>query len=311
MENILMSARERRRLTEFSRVKDQLCSVAEAARRLQLSERQGRRLWAQYQLKQDAGLVHGLRGKPGNAAKTELRIKALALYRRRYLEFGAAHAADLMARDEKCVVSRKTFWRWLKAEGLVVKSRKVRKHRSRRERRSRVGELVQMDGSTHAWFGNDISSCVLFVMIDDASSRLFARFYATEDTLAAFDLFGRYVKRQGLPEALYVDHDSICVVNDEDLRKACQEAGKPEPLTQFGRAMKALEAAIICADSPQAKGRVERSNGTLQDRLVKELKLAGITTIPAAPRRKFFAAWSSLFHCTRSRCARPRSVPQA
>jgi transposase len=282
MENLLMSARERRRLSEFSRVKDQCCSVAEAARRLKLSERQGRRLWAQYQLRQDAGLVHGLRGRPGNAGKSQLHAEALALYRRKYLGFGAAHAADLMARDEGCVVSRQTFWRWLKSAGLVVKDRKVSRHRCRRERRARVGELVQMDGSTHAWFGNDLPSCVLFVMIDDASSRLLARFYATEDTLAAFDLFGRYVKRQGLPEALYVDHDSIYVVNDAELRKERQEAGKPGPVSQFGRAMKTLGVEIICAHSPQAKGRVERANGTLQDRLVKELQVAGITTIAAA-----------------------------
>jgi hypothetical protein len=120
------------------------------------------------------------------------------------------------------------------------------------------------------------------VMIDDASSHLHARFYETEDTRAAFDLFGRYVRRQGLPRALYVDHDSIYVVNDAPAREACREAGKPEPLTQFGRAMQTLGVAIIGAHSPQAKGRVERANGTLQDRLVKELKLAGITTIAAA-----------------------------
>src|ERR1035441_3497799 len=132
MENLLMSARERRRLAEFSRVKDQCCSVAEAARRLKLSERQGRRLWAQYQSRGDAGLVHGLRGKPGNAAKAQLHAEALALYRRKYLGFGAAHAADLMARDEGCVVSRQTFWRWLKSAGLVVKDRKVCRPRCRR-----------------------------------------------------------------------------------------------------------------------------------------------------------------------------------
>jgi transposase len=282
MENLLMSANERRRLAEFSRVKDGLSSVAEAARQLRLSERQGRRLWAQYRRKGDAGLIHGLRGKPGNAGQAQGRAQVLALYRRKYLEFGPAHAADMMARQEKRVVSRKTLWRWLKAEGLVVDRRKVRQHRSRRPRRPCVGELVQMDGSTHAWFGTDISPCVLFVMIDDASSHLHARFYETEDTRAAFDLFGHYVRRHGLPRALYVDFDSIYVVNDAPAREACQEAGRPEPLTQFGRAMQTLGVAIIGAHSPQAKGRVERANGTLQDRLVKELKLAGITTLAAA-----------------------------
>jgi transposase len=277
-----MSSQERRRLTEFSRVRDGLASVAETARRLGLSKRQGWRLWRRYGRQGDAGLIHKLRGKPGNAARPALRAAALALYRRKYGGFGAAHAADLMARQERLEVSRKTLWRWLKAEGLIVKERKVKKHRCRRIRRSRVGELIQMDGSTHQWFGPGHPPCVLFVMIDDASSQVFARLYESEDTAAAFDLFGQYVKRNGLPGTLYVDHDSIYVVNDPEARQECRQAGRKEPQTQFGRAMDELGVTIMCAHSPQAKGRVERVNGTLQDRLVKELKLAGISTIAAA-----------------------------
>jgi hypothetical protein len=283
METLSMNAKERRRLTEFSRVKDGLISVAEAARRLGLSERQGRRLWKNYRQEGDSGLLHGLRGKPGNACKGPLRDQVLALYRRKFLGFGAAHAADMLA-DGKLKVSRKSLWRWLAAEHLIVKTRRVKKHRCRRQRRACVGELVQMDGSTHQWLGKDQPLCVLFVMIDDATSRVFARFYESEDTASAFDLFRRYVKIHGLPGDLYVDKDSIYRVNDAEARAKCRQAGKKPPLTQFGRAMDALGVGIIAADSPQAKGRVERVNGTLQDRLVKELALAGIASIASANR---------------------------
>ena len=276
-----MSERERRRLEMFSQVKTGRVSVSEAGRRLGLSERQARRLWRRYLEVGDGGLVHGLRGRAGNAGKKRLRERALGLYRRKYAGLGAAHAAELMAL-ERVSVSRKTLWRWLRAAGLVVRERKTCKHRIRRPRKSCVGELVQMDGSTHAWFGSACGSCVLFVMIDDAGSRVFARFYASEDTASAFDLFGRYVRRHGLPAALYVDRDSIYRVNDEPAREHANQAGKRPPLTQFGRAMDELGVTMIFARSPQAKGRVERVNRTLQDRLVKELALAGITTIDAA-----------------------------
>lgn len=278
-----MNAKERRRLTEFSRVKEGLISVAEAACRLGLSERQGRRLWKRYRQKGDAGLVHGLRGKAGNACRGQLRERIVAVYRQKYPGFGAAHATDMFA-EKGLKVPRTTLWRWLSQEHLIVKTRRVKKHRCRRERRGCVGELVQMDGSTHRWLGPDHPPCVLFVMIDDATSRVFARFYESEDTASAFDLLGRYVKAHGLPGDLYVDKDSIYRVNDVEARQKCRQAGKKPPLTQFGRAMEALGVGIIAADSPQAKGRVERVNGTLQDRLVKELSLAGITSIAHANR---------------------------
>lgn len=170
----------------------------------------------------------------------------------------------------------------MKADGQITRPRRVKPHRRRRERRRAVGELIQMDGSTHAWFGPDLPQAVLFVMIDDASSRVLARFYATEDTVTAFDLFGRYARHAGLPLALYVDCDSIYRVNDEPARQRARERGQKQPLTQFGRAMGQLHVGMIFASSPQAKGRVERVNRTFQDRLVKELALLGITTLARA-----------------------------
>jgi hypothetical protein len=281
METLSMNAMERRRLTVFSRVKEQAISVAEAGRLLELSERQARRLWKGYRQKGDAGLIHGLRGKPGNAAHSGLKGKALTLYRQKYVDFSASHASDFLEKDQ-LKIPRNTLWRWLKAEGLIANARKVQQHRRRRMRKSCVGELVQMDGSTHAWFGRESPACVLFVMIDDASSRVFARFYATEDTAAAFDLFGGYVRRWGLPMALYVDRDSIYKVNDPEAHQQARERGQHEPLTQFGRAMKSLGVELIAAHSPQAKGRVERVNRTFQDRLVKELKVLGMVTMEQA-----------------------------
>ena len=144
-----------------------------------------------------------------------------------------------------------------------------------------MGELVQMDGSTHDWFEGRRGNCVLFVMIDDATSRVFCRFYESEDTASAFALFGGYVKKHGLPAALYVDKDSIYRVNDPLAREHGRQRGQV-PVTQFGRAMGQLGVDVICANSPQAKGRVERVNGTLQDRLVKALRLGGISTIEQA-----------------------------
>ena len=277
----MMNATERRRLTVFSRVKERAISVAQAGRLLKLSERQAQRLWHRYLEQGDGGLIHGLRGRPGNAAHGSLKAQVLAAYLARYRGFSAAHARDFLAR-EKFPVPRTTCWRWLKAAGLIANPRKVKQHRQRRERRRALGELIQMDGSTHPWFGPAVPAAVLFVMIDDATSRVFARFYATEDTLTAFDLFGRYVRRFGLPLALYVDRDSIYRVNDEQALERARESGRKVPQTQFGRAMRDLGVQMIFAHSPQAKGRVERVNRTFQDRLVKELQMLGIATLAEA-----------------------------
>jgi transposase len=282
MDTLVMSASERRRLIVFSQVKQGAISVAEAARSLGLSERQGRRLWKRYCQKGDAGLIHGLRGKKGNACREALRGKVLALYRLKYAACNVSHAAVLLREREKLTIPRQTLWRWLRREGLVVQPRRHKKHRQRRLRRSCTGELVQMDGSTHRWLGEELPECVLFVMIDDATGQVWARFYECEDTAAAFDLFGRYAKRHGLPGALYVDHDSIYVVNESKGQAERRKAADKKALTQFGRAMRELSVGIIAAHSPQAKGRVERANRTLQDRLVKELAMAGIQQIAVA-----------------------------
>ena len=260
-----MSVKERRRLEVFSRVCEGAVSVAKAAELLGLSERQAWRVKARYQGAKDAGLVHRLRGRASNRrSDTSVREAVLMLYRAKYAGFGATLACEYLARDDGRTVSHDTLGRWLRAEGLWARQRKRGRHRRRRERRSHAGELVQMDGSWHDWFEGRGPWCCLMVMVDDATGRVFARFYEKETLAAAFDVFGRYVAAHGLPRSLYVDHAAMYEPDGD---------GNP---TQFGRAMNDVDVELILAHSPQAKGRVERANGTLQDRLVKAMRLAGV-----------------------------------
>jgi transposase len=284
MDTLSMSSSERLRLDTFKRVKRGELSVTKAASLLGVSLRQGRRLWKSFQLKGDKGLIHGLRGRTGpqaNHSQADLRQKAIALCREHYPDFGAALAAEYLRDEHGLKIGRETLWRWLAQAGLGGRQRRAVRHRTRRERRPCLGELQQMDGSTHAWFEKRGAMCVLFVMVDDATNLLHMRFYDSEDTRSAFDLFGRYVQSHGLPSSLYVDKDSIYRVNDELACEKARQKGQ-QLLTQFGRAMKGLGVRMIFADSPQAKGRVERMHGTQQDRLVKALRIAGINDVASA-----------------------------
>lgn len=293
-----MSAKERLRLAVLTQVHEGLMSLSEGASKLGISYRQMRRVRRRQIDEGDSGLVHRLRGKASNR-KTDpaLRQKVLALCRERYAGFGPTLIGEyLLTLDEPVPLSHDTVRRWLLAEGLMPCCRRRGKHRSRRERRSRTGALVQMDGSWHDWFEGRRSWCCLMVMIDDASGRVYARFYEKETLAAAFDVFGRYSKSHGLPVALYVDRAGIYRSDKEPTLE--QELAGERPATQFGRAMKSLDVELILANSPQAKGRVERMNGTLQDRLVKAMRLAGISGIAAANRlldESFLASFNKRF----------------
>lgn len=282
METLVMSKRERRRLEVFSQVKSGKLSLGTASELLGVSYRQVKRLWARYQSAGDAGLVHGLRGRKSNRQGNEkLRKKVLARYQKEYGDYGPTLAAESLA-EEGLVVPVQTLRRWLLAEGLWTRQRRVKAHRRRRERKEHFGELVQMDGSHHDWFEGRREWAVLMVMIDDATGRVYARFFEEETQAAAFEMLQRYSARQGLPGALYVDRAGI-YRSDREPTPAEIVAGK-EPLTQFGRAMETLEVRLILARSPQAKGRVERMNRTLQDRLVKALHRRKISDLAAANR---------------------------
>ena len=283
MGDIRMSPQERRRLELMARVRDQQLTLVQVAEVLPLSYRQTKRLWRRYRTEGDAGLVHRLRGRGSSRGiAPDKRRAILQLYQLCYADFGPTLAAEQLAKRDGHHVDHETLRRWLIQEGLWQRRRTRQRHRQWRARKPHVGELVQLDGSEHDWFEGRGPRAVLLVFVDDATNRTYARFYDAEDTRAAFDGFGRYYDRYGLPLALYPDCDSIYRVNGAaTVEPADPPAG---PLTQFGRAMQQLGVAIISAHSPQAKGRVERRHGLFQDRLVKELRLAGIRTLAAANR---------------------------
>ena len=277
-----LSVKEKRRLHLFASVKRGGMTLHKAAELLKISYRQAKRSYGRFAKEGAVGLGHRLRGRVSNRRRTgKHRATIVQRYRERYADFGPTLAAEYLAK-EKLPVPVQTLRRWLIEEGLWQVTRSRSTHRRWRARKECLGEMVQMDGSHHDWFEGRRPWAVLMVMIDDATNRSYARFFEAETTAAAMTTFREYVARYGLPRSLYVDRDSIYrstrnATIDEALAAAL-------PLTQFGRAMRELDIELICAHSPQAKGRVERRNGVLQDRLVKALRLARIATLEDANR---------------------------
>jgi hypothetical protein len=268
-DRIAMSQRERDVLKVLHTVQSGQRTQAEAARLLGLCVRQVRRLQRKLDSGGDGALVHRLRGRPSNHRKDPaFRRAVLKAYRKRYADFGPTFASEKLTADGHAV-DPQTLRRWLIAEGLWQKRRRRDPHRSRRPRRACFGELVQMDASVHEWLEGRGESLVLISMIDDATNRILARFYPAGTTEAHLDLLGRWLRRYGRPVAVYTDRHSI--FEPQDKGKAL-----PGAETQFGRALRQLDIELIRAHSPQAKGRIERSFGTAQDRWVKELRLAKV-----------------------------------
>lgn len=296
MEAILMSGRELKRLVVLSQVQAGKLRLRAASELLGISYRQLKRLWSRYQAEGDRGLVHGLRGKPANRqSESLLRERVLTRYRESYGDYGPTLAAESLS-EEGIEVSVTTLRRWLVQAGLWQRKRERKQHRRRRERKAFFGELIQMDGSHHDWFEGRRAWAVLMVMIDDATGRIYARFFEEETLEAAFTMMQRYVARQGLPSALYVDRAGI-YRSDREPTEA-EILAEKEPKTQFGRALEQLSVRLILARSPQAKGRVERMNGTLQDRLVKALRQRGISDLATANEileREFLAPFNAKF----------------
>ena len=278
-----MSRKERERLTIMTGVKREELTLVQASELMAVCYRQSKRIWRRYQDDGDAGLVHRLRGKPSARRKPPaLRARALALYaEERYSDFGPTLMAEQLAK-EKLVVDHETLRRWRLAEGKHTVRRRRQQHRQWRERKPCFGAMVQLDGSHHDWFEGRGPRCVLMVMVDDATNELHARFFEEETTRASYDVLEGWVRRHGLPASLYVDRDSI--YRCEGAGSIAEQLAGKAPQTQFGRAMEQLGVGLILANSPQAKGRVERMNGVLQDRLVKEMRLAGINGLESANR---------------------------
>ena len=275
-----MSVKERKRLVLLAEVRKGSMSLAEAGRVMGVSYRQAKRIWRSFRKNGDAGLVHRRRGKPGPRRKNaEFRERVIRRFKERYADFGPTFAAEKLA-EEGLGIDHETLRRWLVEAGFWAVGRKRQKHRAWRERKECFGQMVQLDGSHHDWFEGRGAKAVLMVMIDDATNLTTARFAAEETTEASYAVFEAWVRKYGVPCSLYVDRDSI--YRCERQASVEEQIAGREPQTQFGRAMEQLGVELILANSPQAKGRVERRNGLLQDRLVKELRLAGISDIEAA-----------------------------
>jgi hypothetical protein len=276
-----MSEVDRERLVVLGSVREGLRTQVEASALLGLSTRQVRRLLVRLKTRGDAGLIHGLRGRRSNRCSASgLRDRVVSIYRQDLADYGPTLASERLAgKPYGLVVNRETLRRWLVAEGLWERVRKREVVRHRRPRRACVGEMLQADGSVHDWLEGRGPRCTLLALIDDASSRLLARFYEAETTAGYFDLFGRYVRKYGLPVSVYTDRSGIFRIERKKQRETEVER---EP--QFARALEQLGVRRIVAYSPQAKGRVERLFGTLQDRWVKGLREAGAKTIEQANR---------------------------
>jgi Homeodomain-like domain len=278
---VTMSRAELARVETLARLRDGSLSVAGAAALLGRSRRQVFRLLRRLRSEGAAGLASRRRGRPGNHRLPDaLREAALALVRERYADFGPTLAAEKLAERHGIGIGRETLRLWMIAAGLWVgrKARPEAVHQPR-PRRDCSGELVQIDGCEHWWFEGRGPRCTLLAFVDDATSRLMhARLVPSESALAYLQATREYVTAYGKPIAFYSDRHSIFRVNRPDA------PARGDGMTQFGRALHDLDIAILCASTCQAKGRVERALLTLQDRLVKELRLAGIGTIEAANR---------------------------
>ena len=292
-----MSRKERDRMTIMIGIKRKELTLVTAGELMAISYRQARRVWRRYQTEGDAGLVHRLRGRPSlRRLAPQLRARVLARCDERYWDFGPTLAAEYLAADG-LKVDHETLRRWLLAEGKRTVRRRRQAHRQWRERKACFGQRVQLDGSHHDWLEGRRAKAVLMVMVDDATSRVWAQFFEEETTRASYDVMEGWVRRHGLPRSLYVDRDSI--YRCEGVPSVAEQLAGKEPQTQFGRAMATLAVELILANSPQAKGRVQRMNGVLQDRLVKALRLAGISDLENANRflaEAFLPAFNRRFH---------------
>lgn len=277
-----MSAKERRRKSVFDRVAAGELSLMSAAALLDLSYRQALRAFKRFKAQGDAGLVHRSRGRTSNrATPAKYRKRVVARYKKRYQGFGPTLAAEKLM-EEGLAVNAETLRRWLIEEELWTRQRSSPNHRAQRERKAHFGELVQIDGSHHRWFGKDKPACCLINLVDDATGTTLSFMAEEETTEAVMRALWMWIERYGIPKALYADRKSVFFTDREPTLE--EQLADQTPMTAFGAACAKLGIHLEKAYSPQAKGRVERNHGVYQDRFVKELALRRITTIDAANR---------------------------
>lgn len=273
---IAMSERDLQRIEVLSKVMSGRMTVVSAAHVLDLSERHVRRLLDRMRTDGAASIRHKAIGRPSNNRISDgVREYAMMLVRQHYSDFGPTLATEKLAERDGLHVSRETVRRWMADAGLWLSAKQRRTFHQPRLRREAYGDLIQIDGSEHRWFEDRGPPCSLLVFVDDATGKLMQlRFVRSESTFTYFEALELYLKRHGAPIAFYSDKHSV-------FRVAKKNAKGGQGMTQFGRALGELNIEILCANSSQAKGRVERMNRTLQDRLIKDLRLEGICGMDA------------------------------
>src|SRR3989338_5825433 len=282
---LMMSREEVQRYQIVRKVLDKIINQQEAAEYLRRSDRQVRRIVRRVRAEGESGVIHKLRGKAGyRRISLKVRARIIGLYRQQYEGFGPLLASEKLQERDGVKVNDETLRLWLMQEGLwqVTRQRKPKK-RSWRARKEHLGEMVQMDGSHHDWLEGRGPWLVLMGYIDDATSRFYGKFYEYEGTKPAMGSLKEYINRCGIPKSIYLDKHST-YKNNQKYQYTNWPFRHKEELTQFGRACKQLGIELIYANSPQAKGRVERVFKTHQDRLVKELRLAQAKTCEEANR---------------------------
>ena len=293
---IMATQEELRSLHVVRKAIDKVITQKEAADTIDLSERQVRRKVKRIRQEGEKGAIHRSRGRPSNRATPDkIKNKVLTLFKNKYPDFGPTLASEKLFERDKIKINDETLRLWLIEESIPYKKRKKRPHRQWRERKHRFGQMIQMDGSDHDWLEGRAPECVFMGYIDDATGNPFGRFYEYEGTIPAMDSFKRYITKYGIPLSLYLDkhttYKSTKKLTIED------ELNNREALSQFERALGELSVEVIHANSPQAKGRIERLFNTFQDRLIKELRLAKAKTINEANKvlERFLPGYAKKF----------------
>lgn len=286
MEGILtMSRKEVDRLKILVQIESKLLTVEEGSELIGISPRQTYRVLRKIKEEGTKGIIHKLRGKKSNRGFPEaIKKDVIEIYKANYSDYGPTLFSEELLKSHQILVNHETIRKWLRAEAITTSMRKKRAHRKRRERRSCFGALLQFDGSHHDWFEGRGAECCLINCVDDSTGKVYLRFAVSENTQDVLLTLWEYVNKYGIPQSIYTDKHSVYKAD-----------GK---LTDFGRAMKELNIETIYANSPQAKGRVERVNRTLQDRLVKALRREGISNIAEANKyvqKRFISEYDSRF----------------
>jgi transposase len=287
-DSIMLRQRELKRLHVLHKVLEGRLTQTEAAALVSLTDRQLRRIVKRIRKEGDKGICHKARGKPSNRRlPSKLKKRIVHLYHKTYTDFGPTLFTEKLEEREGITISHETARTWLMEEGAWELHRRHRAHRQWRERKDHYGAMLQMDGSHHDWFEGRGPACVFMGYIDDATGRVYGKFYGYEGTIPAMDSFKKYIGKYGLPMSVYLDKHTTYKSPAEPTLE--DELNGTEPLSEFGRALAELGVELIHAHSPQAKGRIERLFNTLQDRLVKEMRLEGISTMEEA--NKFLVSY--------------------